>query len=77
MRLPRLFTFALLAAPLLAHAESQFTTGLGSPITASARLDFEVTVPKILFLQVGTGADNTTNATINQIAFAVPAGSVG
>lgn len=65
------------AIPLMAGAESQFTTGAGSPITASARLDFQITIPKVLFLQVGTGTPNATNATINQIAFTVPAANVG
>ena len=65
------------AAPLFANAESAFTTGAGSPITASARLDFSITIPKILFLQVGTGTNMAVNATINQIAFTVPAANVG
>jgi hypothetical protein len=66
-----------IAAPLGAHAESQFTTGAGSPITATAHLDFQIIIPKVLFLQVGTGTANATNATINQIAFTVPAANVG
>jgi hypothetical protein len=66
-----------LAAPMLASAESNFTTGAGSPITANARLDFQITIPKILFLQVGTGTNMAANATINQIAFTVPAANVG
>ncbi|HTS85980.1 MAG TPA: hypothetical protein VLT60_06145 [Usitatibacter sp.] len=65
------------AAPLFANAESAFTTGAGSPITASAHLDFSITIPKILFLQVGTGTNMAANATINQIAFTVPAANVG
>lgn len=70
--------FAILASsPLLAHAESTFTTGTGTPITASAHLDFQITVPKILFLRVGTGSDFATTATINQIAFSVPAANLG
>lgn len=73
-----LLAIALLAAvPMLANAESTFTTGTGTPITASARLDFQVAVPKILYLRVGTGTDFAAIATINQIAFAVPAASVG
>lgn len=63
--------------PLMVHAESTFTTGTGTPITAQARLDFQITVPKILFLRVGTGADFTTNPAINLITFDVPAASVG
>ncbi|HUL56558.1 MAG TPA: hypothetical protein VLT60_06140 [Usitatibacter sp.] len=66
-----------LAAPLFVNAESTFTTGAGSPITASARLDFQVTVPKILFLQVGTGTAMASNATINLITFTVPGASLG
>ena len=68
---------ALVAAPMMASAESAFTTGAGSPITASAHLDFQITIPKILFLQVGTGTNMAANATINQIAFSVPAANVG
>lgn len=79
----RKFPTALLAAtllaglPLLAQAESQYSTGTASPITATARLDFQITVPKILFLRVGAGADYSNTATINQIAFAVPAANLG
>ena len=68
---------ALVAAPMLANAESAFTTGAGSPITAAAHLDFQITIPKMLFLQVGTGTSMAANATINQIAFSVPAANVG
>ena len=68
---------ALVAAPLMANAESAFTTGAGTPITASAHLDFQITIPKILFLQVGTGTNMAANATVNQIAFSVPAANVG
>jgi hypothetical protein len=79
----RLFTKTLLTAavlagtPMLAQAESTFTTGTGTPITAAARVDFTITVPKILFLQVGTGTANATNPTINLITFNVPAANVG
>jgi len=66
-----------LAAPLGAAAESNFTSGAGSPITASARLDFQITIPKVLFLQVGTGAFMGASATVNQIAFTVPAANLG
>lgn len=56
-----------LATPLLASAESQLTTGTGA---ASARLDFRVVVPRVLFLGVGTGAAGlTTNTTIDTVTF--------
>jgi hypothetical protein len=68
---------AALALPHAAKAESNFTTGAGTPITATARLDFQITIPKILFLQVGTGTNLAANATVNQIAFTVPGANVG
>jgi hypothetical protein len=63
------------AAPLFANAESTFTTGVGP--SASARLDFQIIIPRVLFLQVGTGTAMATNGAINQIAFTVPAVNVG
>ena len=65
-----------LAAPMLACAESQFSTGAGA-LTASAKVDFTITIPKVLFLQVGTGTNMATNAAINLITFTVPAANVG
>lgn len=52
----------LAAAPLAAQAESDFDTGNGTPLTASANLDFRVTIPKVLLLQVG--ADDASISTI-------------
>lgn len=78
----RLSTKSLLAAavlataPMLANAESEFTTGNGA-ISADAQLDFQVTIPKILFLQVGTGTDVANNANVDLIDFVVPAADVG
>jgi hypothetical protein len=64
------------ATPMLACAESAFTTGAGA-LTASARLDFTIVIPKVLFLQVGTGTNMAANAAVNLITFNVPAASVG
>ena len=63
--------------PLASRAESALTTGAGTPLTANARLDFRVAIPKVLFLQVGTGTNLGTNAAVNLIDFTVPAGNVG
>ncbi len=65
-----------LGTSMTAHAESAVQTGTGA-LTATARLDFRVTIPKVLFLQVGTGALFATNTTINLIDFTVPAANVG
>jgi hypothetical protein len=56
---------AAMAAPFAANAESSFTTGTSSPITTAARVDFQVTIPKFLSLQVGS-----TGTTVDTIAFA-------
>src|SRR5688572_12669470 len=76
----KLLAIAALAtiAPLMAQAESKFVdvNGTGA-LSASAKLDFSITIPKVLFLQVGTGTSYADNGTVNTIAFTVPAGSVG
>jgi hypothetical protein len=67
----------VLTAPVLANAASTITTGTATPLTASAQLDFQVVVPKVLFLQVGAGSLMGANTTVNQIAFTVPGGTIG
>ena len=76
----RLLLVAALAAlaPLVAQAESSFNTDNSTNLAPSARLDFTITVPKVVFLQVGTGNGGfAPGGTVDNIAFAVPAGSVG
>jgi hypothetical protein len=65
-----------LVMPFTANAESSFQTGAGA-LTANARVDFQIVIPKILFLRVGTGAPLTTNPAVDLITFNVPAASVG
>lgn len=77
MRLIRKLTLAtLLVAPALASAESNFQTGAGA-LTATGRLDFQVTIPKTLYIRIGTGTALANNATINLIDFTVPSANVG
>ena len=68
---------AAVTLPLSVHAESNITTGGGANITATARVNFSVVIPKFVFLQVGTGTFMAANATIDTITFSVPAASVG
>lgn len=72
----RIALAVMAVAPLTGHAESTLSTGAGA-LTATARLDFRVTVPKVLFLQIGTGTNLAANGTINLIDFTVPAANVG
>jgi hypothetical protein len=72
---------AAVAAPMLAMAESNFQTGAG-PLTATAHVDFQITIPKFLFLRVGTGTGTAaggyaTLATIDEITWAPTAAQVG
>lgn len=68
---------AALAVPLAAHAESDFNSGGGAGITASAHVDFSVTIPKFVFLQVGTGTMMADNTTVDLITVSVPPANVG
>jgi len=56
------------AAPLMAHAESQLVTGGGPAI---ANLDLRVVIPRVLFLGVGTGSGTplATNTAIDALTF--------
>jgi hypothetical protein len=65
-------------APFASQAESNFVTNTGSSATsASAKLNFKIVVPKVLFLQVGTGSSMATLGTMNTVEFNVPGASIG
>ena len=68
-----LLALAVVGAAFSAQAESNFvTTG-----NASAKLNFSVVVPRVLFLQVGTGTAFANNTTVDSVTFTVPAVEVG
>ncbi|MGJ3699949.1 hypothetical protein [Variovorax sp. AFSI2.2] len=65
-------------APFASQAESNFVTASGSSTpSASAKLDFKIVVPKVLFLQVGTGSSMADNTTVDKLTFTVPASDIG
>ncbi|MDQ0026681.1 hypothetical protein J2X90_004508 [Variovorax paradoxus] len=65
-------------APFASQAESNFVTTTGSTTpAASAKLDFKIVVPKVLFLQVGTGTSMADNGTVDMVQFDVPGASIG
>ena len=74
----KLSIIALLATPMLANAESATVTGAGA-LSTPARLDFSITVPKVLFLRVGTGGlyGAASVGTVNLIDFQVPVANLG
>jgi hypothetical protein len=68
--------------PLLAHAESNVVNGAATAAPgAQAHVDFQITIPKILYLRVGTGSAYATaltnDATVNLVQFAPAVGTVG
>ena len=66
---------ALSAVPMLSHAESTLSTGT----SATAKLDFRVTIPKVIYLRVGTGAPGAfgISSTVDLIDFVVPSANLG
>lgn len=67
---------AALSLGSTAHAESNFQTGTGA-LTGTARLDFRITIPKILYIRVGTGTALAANATVDLLDFAPGAATIG
>jgi hypothetical protein len=63
--------------PAAAHAESRFVTGTSSPLTATANLDFTITIPKFVYLRVGTGTSMASSTTVDNLIYTVPAANVG
>lgn len=57
-----------LAAPLLASAESNAVSAATGTLSATARLDFRVTIPRVLFLRVGTAGTTIDRLTFNAAA---------
>jgi hypothetical protein len=76
----QLVALAAVAAAFGAQAESTInTSGLALSAT-TARLNFSVVIPKIIFLQVGTGPVApalTANATVDTVTHTVAAASMG
>lgn len=64
------------ALPGAAHAESKFVTG-SSSLTTTASLDFTITIPKFVYLRVGTGSDLANNTDVSNLIYTVPAASIG
>ena len=66
----------LSALPNAAHAESNFVTGT-TALTGSAKLDVTITVPKFVYVRIGTGTNMANNTTVDSLVYTVPAASVG
>ena len=68
-------TAAVIGMPAAVRAESNVQNTAAT--NATARLDFRITVPRVLFLQVGTGTNLANNTAVDLIDFVVPAAGIG
>ena len=69
---------AALIVPFAAQAESNVTTGAApASLSATARLNVSITIPRFIFLQVGTGTLLAANGAIDTIAFTPAVAVVG
>lgn len=70
---------AALVVPSLAFAESTTINPASSGSAASARLDFTVVIPAVLYLRVGAGnaIGAANNGTVNGLTFTVPGANIG
>jgi hypothetical protein len=78
--LARVLLATAAAMPLICSAESNIQTTSGQ--TALAHVDFQITIPKFLFLQVGSGSSYATgvytaNATVDLITWNLTTANVG
>ena len=65
---------AVMAAPFAANAESTFNTGAASGLSTQARVDFQITIPRFVSLQVGSTAAAIDLITFNVTAAQMDAG---
>ena len=72
-----LLAVAALGAAFAALAESNIASGAAANLTASARLNFNVVIPRVLYLRVGTGTDFTPNPQVDTETFTAAAGNIG
>jgi hypothetical protein len=73
---------ATAVAPLLCQAESTVTSGAGSPLTATAHVDFQIIIPKFIFVRIGSGTGNgssgwATGGSIDLETWTMTAATVG
>ena len=64
-----LLAVAALGAAFAAQAESTINTGPGANLATTARLNFSVVIPRVIYLRVGTGTDFVANGTVDTVTF--------
>jgi hypothetical protein len=72
-----LLAVAALGAAFAAQAESNIASAPSGAISATARLTFNVVIPRVIYLRVGTGTDFTPNNTFDSVTFTALTGNIG
>jgi hypothetical protein len=73
----QLIALAIAGASLSAFAESDINTGTTAGLPAVAKLDFRISVPRIIFLSVGTGTAFADVTTVDRVDFNLATTDVG
>jgi len=73
----QLIALAVVGAAFSAQAESNINSVNAVGQNTSARLNFSVVVPRVIFLKVGTGTNFAVNGAIDTNTFTVAAANVG
>jgi len=71
---------AIVLVAVYSFADSQFSSGPTAGTSATplpARLDFQIIIPRVIYMQVGTGTIGAANATIDLINFAQTPALIG
>ena len=68
---------AALLSPMLSHAESNVNTAAAVASAVTARVNFTVVIPSVLYLAVGTNTSFAANAAVDSLVFTVPATNIG
>ena len=68
---------AALLTPMLSHAESAVNTAAVVGSVVSAKLNFTVVIPSVLYLAVGQNTAFAANAGVDSLVFTVPATNIG
>ena len=72
-----LLAVAALGAAFSAQAESNINTAATGAVSAAAKLNFRVVIPRIIFLRVGTGTDFANVTTVDNVIFTATAANIG
>ncbi len=73
----QLLALAVVGAAMSAQAESNINSGAAPGLSTTARLNFSVIIPRIIFLRVGTGTNFAVNTAVDTVTFTVPDADVG